>query len=142
MRNVGRHGLLQNAAGIVDEQIAVLIRNGAEHPNHAAMLGPPGQNGDGCTVRVQKQIRMYLIAEAGNGGSVNGNAVFEGPLQLVGHNGDIFRPALYITEGQSNEFDIFLLNILHDFLWRVFHIHTCFLRVVSFLASLNLLQFL
>jgi len=64
---------------------------------------------------------VSLIAEARDGGGVDGDAVRKGPLQLLGHDGNILIAAVHITEGKADEFHILLLDILHDFLGRVFH---------------------
>ena len=70
---------------------------------------------------MEEQIGMHLVAEAGDGGSIDGNAVLKGSLQLLGHDGNVLIASVYIAEGKADEFHILLLDILHDFLWRVFH---------------------
>ena len=58
---------------------------------------------------------MHLITEARNGGSVDSDAVFEGTLQLVGHDGDVLGLAMNIAKCQTDELDILLQDVLHDF---------------------------
>ena len=115
------HRPLQNAAGIMDKQYSVLIRNGAVHPHHPAAFRPPGQHRQRGGVGMQEQIRMHLIPEPGNGGGIDGNAVFKGPFQLMGHDGDVLGMPPHITERQADELHILLLDILHDLLGCVLH---------------------
>ena len=117
--------LLQQGTDITFKGGAVRIGDGAEHSGHLAVFRPPGKDGEGIGVRVQKQIRAGLIAEAGDGRSVDGNATGEGPIQLRRHNGNVFRFSGHIAECQPKEFHILLLHKLHDFLLRILHIHTC-----------------
>ena len=79
-------GLFQNASCIMDENLAALIGNRAEHSDDSAVLRPPGQYCNGCWVRTQKQVRVHFVAKALNGRSVNGNPVFKSALQFMGHD--------------------------------------------------------
>jgi hypothetical protein len=64
---------------------------------------------------MQKQIRAEGSPEALDGRCVNGNAGLKGPLQLRGHNGQVFLPSAHIAEGQTDELHIRLLHVLHHF---------------------------
>ena len=130
-----RNRLFQNASGVVDENLAGLVGDGAEHSDNASMLRAPGQYRDGRGIRAQKQVGMHLIAKALDGGSVNGDSVREGALQLVGHNGNILVPSQHVTEGKPDKLHIFLLNKLDNFLRSILHTPTCFLKIVAVIQS-------
>ena len=84
---------------------------------------------------MEEQIGMHLIAEAGDGRGIDGNTVLKSPLQLLGHDGNILIASVYIAEGKADEFHILLLDILHDFLGRVFHIGNPAFCVLELLAA-------
>ena len=73
---------------------------------------------------MEKQVGIHLVAEARDGGSVDGNAVLEGAFQLVGHDGDILGSAEAVAERKADELHILLLNELYDLLRRIFHTAT------------------
>ena len=74
---------------------------------------------------MEKQVGMHLVAEAGDGGSVDGNAVLEGAFQLVGHDGDILLGLpKHVAERKADELHVLLLNELYDLLRRIFHTAT------------------
>ena len=123
LRGVG-NGLLENAPGIVGKGRAVRMGDGAEHPHHAPVLRPPWQQGNGGSVGMEKQVGIHLVAEARDGGSVDGNAVLEGAFQLVGHDGDILGSAEAVAERKADELHVLLLNELYDLLRRIFHTAT------------------
>ena len=61
------HRLTEQLAGVGLEGGAVGPDDAAEHAGHTAMIGPPGQQAQRGRVRLQKQVRMHLVAEAGDG---------------------------------------------------------------------------
>ena len=63
------------------------------------------------------------------------DAVREGALQLVGHNGNILVPSQHVTEGKPDKLHIFLLNKLDNFLRSILHTPTCFLKIVAVIQS-------
>ena len=115
-------GTFQNASGVVGEPAAIRIGDGTHHPHHPAMLRPPGKHRNGGGVRVQKQVGMNLVAEACDGRCIDGDAIAKSPFQLLGHDRDVFWLPMDITKCQTDELDILLFDVLHDFLWCVFHI--------------------
>ena len=78
---------------------------------------------------MEKQVGLSFIAKTHNGGTVDGNAIFESPFQLLGHDGDILGVTQAVTEGQTDELHILFLDVLHNFLRCVIHVATCFLMV-------------
>ena len=107
-------GVFQQITGVGVQNRAVRVGDVAEHPHHPAAFRTPGQLGQCHGVGPQQKVRADLAAEARNGGRVDGDAAFKGALQLAGHHGDVFLSAEHITEGQPDELDILLLNILQD----------------------------
>ena len=53
------------------------MRNTGKHAYNLAVLGPPGQRRQCLGFRVEQQIGMRLAPEAGDCGSVEGDAVFK-----------------------------------------------------------------
>ena len=102
--------------------------DGTVHAHHLAVFRPPGQHGNGGGVGVQKQIGMHRAAEARNGGSVEGDAVFESPVQFGGHDGDVLLLAKDVAKGQADEFYIVLGHILPHLVSGIFHAQAAFLR--------------
>ena len=69
---------------------------------------------DAETVR-QKIMNMYTDPthiKVSDPGHLEGNTVFKGARQLLRHNRNIFLFSKYITEGKTDEFHIFLYDIL------------------------------
>lgn len=117
---VGRGGS-QQRSGIAGQHAAVGMGDGAEHPNDAPLVRPPGQRGQRGGIRMQDEVGAHLAAEAGDGRRVDGDAIIKGARQLGGQDGDVFLPAENIAEGQPDKTDILLFHILHDFLTGVAH---------------------
>ena len=78
------------------------------------MLRPPGEDGDGRRVGVEEEVGADLPAEARDGRGVEGDAVGKGPLYLVGHDRNVFLPAVDVAEGKADELDVLLPDILHN----------------------------
>ena len=70
---------------------------------------------------MKEQIGADLAAKAGNGRGVKGHAVGECPLELAGHDGDVFLLAVHVAEGQANELHILFLDKLDDLFRGIFH---------------------
>ena len=115
------HRLTEQLAGVGLEGGAVGPDDAAEHAGHPAMVGPPGQQAQRGRVRLQKQVGAHLIAEAGDGRGVKGDAVLKRPVKLVGMDGDILLPPRQVAEGQADELDVLLRHILPDFLFGILH---------------------
>ena len=116
-----RHGPFQKTACVRLDLRTVRPGHGAEHPHHPAMLRAPRQNAQCRWVRVQQQIGVDLPAEARNGGTVNGDAIPERPVQLAGHDGDIFLTSLHIAEGHADKLNVLLRRVLANFLRGILH---------------------
>lgn len=86
--------------------------NAAEHAHNSAVFWSPGKYHQGIRFWMEQQIRFGFIAEACNGRTVNGNAIGKSPRQFIRHDGDIFLFAKNIAKCQTDEFDIFFLDIL------------------------------
>ena len=125
------HGLTQQRAAVGLEGGAIGPQHVAEHPRHSAVIRPPGQHTEGAAVRMQEQVRVDLVAEAGHSGGIESDAVAEGPVQLIRQNRYIFLAAENIAEGQTQEFYILLRRKLPDLIHCVLH------RAPAFLSWLH-----
>ena len=74
---------------------------------------------------------MDLVSKAVNGRGIDGDAVLESPLQLLGHDGDVLVASVDVTEGQADKLHVLLLNVLDNFLWCIFHSTTPAFSIVS-----------
>ena len=122
-----RHRLTQQRAAVGLEGGAIGPQHVAEHPRHSAVIRPPGQHTEGAAVRMQEQVRVDLVAEAGHSGGIESDAVAEGPVQLIRQNRYIFLAAENIAEGQTQEFYILLRRKLPDLIHCVLHCAPAFL---------------
>ena len=109
-------GLLQQGAGVTFKGRAVRIGDSAVHPNHPSVFRPPGKHRQRGGIGMEQKVGMHHIAEAGNGGGIDGNPVFKRALQFGGHDGNVLRPAVNVTESETDEFHILLQNVLDDLL--------------------------
>ena len=107
-------GLLEQGAGVALELPPVRVGDAGEHAHHLAVLRPPGQERQGLGVRVEQQVRPGLAVEAGDGRAVEGDAVFKGPGQLLGHDGNVLLPAEDVAKRDANELHVLLADIFHD----------------------------
>lgn len=107
-----RNGFFQQASGITDKRAPIWMGNAAEHANNSAVFRSPGKYHQGIRFWMEQQIRFGFIAEACNGRTVNGNAIGKSPRQFIWHDGDIFLFAKNVAKRQTDEFDIFFLDIL------------------------------
>ena len=103
------------------EWAAVRIFDVAEEPAHAALAGPPWQNGEGVQIRSKEQIRFRNVGKARNGGGIKRNAAFHRVGQLAGHDGNVLLYAEHIAEGQANELDVVFFYELHKLRKGVAH---------------------
>ena len=78
---------------------------------------------------MQKQIGVAFIAKTGDGGSVNGNAIFKSTGKFLWHNGYIFLFAEYIAKGETDELYILFAHILDYLFFGILHKPTCFLLI-------------
>ena len=116
-----RNRLLQQAAGIALKGTAVGVGDGGKHTHDLAMLGTPGQQHQRVRLRMQQQIGVRLVAEAGDGGAVERNPICKRAWQFIRHNRYILLSAEHVAEGQADELHIFFLHILHNLLLGISH---------------------
>ena len=83
------HRFLQQSAYVPLKRRPVRVQHTAEKPRHAPVVGPPRQQAERRGIRLQKEIRVQLVAEAGNGGGVERDAGGKRPVQRVRQNGHI-----------------------------------------------------
>ena len=126
-----RNGPLEQRAGVALEGTAVRVGDGREHAHDLAMLGTPRQQRKRLRLRVQQQVGVRFVPEAGDGGAVERNAVGKGAGQLIRHNGNVLLPAENVAEGQADELHVLLLHILHNLLLGISHIRPRFLSVCN-----------
>ena len=89
----------------------------AHHAGDAPRLRTPRQEGDGLRVRAQEQLAMADIAEALDRRRIEGDAAAECPVELRGHDGDVFERAEQIDECQTDKFDVVFFDEVKDFLF-------------------------
>ena len=109
------HRRLEHIAGVALKGRAVRIDDIAEHAAYSAVCGSPGNDGNGGGIRSQKQIAADVRIEAGDGSSVNGDAVFHGPLQLSRHDRDILLCSEHVKICQPYKFNIVFFYKFSDF---------------------------
>ena len=112
-----RNRPFEKASGIAFKRSSVRIRDIRKHPDNLSVFRSPGEEGEGIGLRVKEQIAVLLVAESGDGGSVEGDSVFESPGKLARHDGYIFLYSEHIAESKTDEFHVLLRYILHDFLF-------------------------
>ena len=79
----------------------------ADQPGHLAVLGPPGQDGQGGGVRFQKQVLMGCLQQSGG---VERDAVSDGTVQFPWHDGNIFHISKRVAKGHANKFYVIFLD--------------------------------
>ena len=89
----------------------------AHHAGDAPRLRTPRQEGDGLRVRAQEQLAMADIAEALDRRRIERDAAAECPVELRGHDGDVFERAEQIDERQTDKFDVVFFDEVKDFLF-------------------------
>ena len=112
--------LLQNAPGIAHEGRAVRIVDVADQTGHLAVLGPPGQDGEGIQVRPQVLVGLLNADKALNGAAVQHDLVVYGPLHLGRRDGDVFHLSENVGELHADELNIFFLHQADNILFAVF----------------------
>ena len=82
---------------------------------------------------MEQKIGSDLAAESIHCRCVKGDPVCKGALELAGHDGYIVLLSIDIAEGQTDKFDILLLNELYHFFRGVPHILTCFSQFKTYI---------
>ena len=70
---------------------------------------------------MKKQVTPGLVAETGDRGGVDGDALREGARELIRHDRDVFLSAVDTAKCETDEFDILLVRELNDLVFRVIH---------------------
>ena len=87
----------------------------AEHPDDAAGLRPPRQDGEGIRVRHEEQFAVRHVPEALDCGRVKTDAPLKGSRQLRRHNRNILQRAIQIHKRQSDKLHVVLLDVIQHF---------------------------
>ena len=122
------HRLLQQSAAVTFEGRAVRMKDAAEQARHAPVIRPPREQTKRRGVRLQKEVRVQLIAEAGDGGGVKRDAGGKRAVKRVRQNGHILLVAGQIKKRHAEELDILLRNILPDLGFGILHAAPAFLN--------------
>ena len=108
-------GLTQQMTAVALERRAVRIANVAVKAHYTALSRPPRQNGKRRRVGKQQQVGGVYVEKAAQRGGIEMNAVLKGAGQLGRLNGNVLLVSENITERQTDEFNVVLLNKLYDF---------------------------
>ena len=110
---------LQHVPGIAGEGGAVGVVDLADEPGHLAVLGPPGENGEGVQVGVEVLVGLLNADKALDGAAVHHNFIVQRPLDLGGGDGHVFELAENVGELHPDELDVFVLDQAEDVLLGV-----------------------
>ena len=120
----------EQAPGVRGMGRPVRLRHGRIHPHHPAVLRTPGKDRQRRGIGAQGQTGFPF--KTADGGGIKRNPPVEGPLQLVGHDGNVLLPSVHVAEGQADELHVlfphvlqhFVFCVIHDLLLSVFHVHS------------------
>ena len=110
------NGLLQKTARIRGKGRSVRMGDRSKHLHDTPVLRTPRKRHKRIRFGMQKKIAVHFVPEAGNRGSVKGNAVGKGARQLVRHDRNILLFSENVAEGKTDKFHVLLLDILQDFI--------------------------
>ena len=92
----------------------------ADQPGHLAVLGPPGQDGEGVQIRPEVLVRLLDADEPLDGAAVHHDLIVQGLFDLGGRDGHIFHLAEDVRELHADELDVLLPDQAEDVLACVF----------------------
>ena len=71
---------------------------------------------------MEKEVALHFTAKACHSGGVKRDPLLKGPLQLTGHDRNIFLHAKGVKKGKPDKFHILLIHECHN-LFVLIHIH-------------------